>query len=151
MDTKEKLTQALKDALRSKDVLRKRVVRMALAAIKNAEVEKQDQLDEPDVLAIIQKEVKMRHETIEGAKMANRADLIAEAEAEIAFLEEFLPKPLTPAELEAIVREVIAEVGAASPRDMGKVMKPLMPKIRGRADGKEASQLVQQILGVVHG
>ncbi|MBC8496358.1 MAG: GatB/YqeY domain-containing protein, partial [Chloroflexi bacterium] len=84
MSTKEKLTQSLKDALKAKDERRKRVVRMAMTSIKNAEIDKKGQLDEPDVLAIIQKEVKARHETIEGAKQARRDDLIAEAEAEIA-------------------------------------------------------------------
>jgi len=146
MNTKEKLTQALKDAMRSKDALRKRVVRMALTAIKNAEIEKGGALDEPDVLAILQKEVKMRGETIEGAEKAGRDDMIAEAEAEIEFLQGFLPQPLTAEELEAIVREVIDQVRASSPREMGKVMGALMPQIRGRADGGEASKLVRDIL-----
>ena len=147
MSTKEKLTQSLKDALKAKDERRKRVVRMAMTSIKNAEIDKKGQLDEPDVLAIIQKEVKARHETIEGAKQARRDDLIAEAEAEIAVLEEYLPKALSRAELEALVKEAIAESGATSPNEMGQVMKALMPKVRGRADGKEANQIVRELLG----
>ena len=146
MNTQEKLKQALKDAMRARDALRKRVVRMAMTAIKNAEIEKGDSLDEPEVLSILQKEVKARHETIEGAEKAGREDLIAEAEAEIEFLQTFLPQPLTSEELEAVVREVIEEVGATSPREMGKVMGALMPRIRGRADGGEANQMVQKIL-----
>jgi uncharacterized protein YqeY len=146
MSTKDNLTQALKDAMKARDDLVKRVVRMALTSIKNAEIANKGELDEPDMLAILQKEVKARHETIEGAKQANRDDLITEAKAEIAFLEQFLPQALSAEELEKIVRESIAEARASSPREMGHVMKVLMPKIRGRADGKEASQLVQKLL-----
>jgi len=131
MSTKEKLTQALKEAMKSRDELRKQVIRMAISAIKNAEIEKRGELDEPEVLAILQKEVKARHETIEGAKKAGREDLIADAEAEIAVLETYLPQALTREELVEIVKEAIAEAGATSPREMGKVMGILMPKIRG--------------------
>ena len=137
----------LKDAMKAKDVRRKRVVRMALSAIKNAEVAQKGELDEPDLLVILQKEVKARHETIEGAKQAKREDLIAEAEAEIAILEEFLPLGLTHEELSALVRETIAEIGVSSPKEVGKVMSALMPKIRGRADGKDANQIARELLG----
>jgi uncharacterized protein len=147
MSTKEKLTQSLKEALKAKDELRKRVVRMALSAIKNAEVEKKSELDEPDVLAILQKEVKARHETIDGAKQAGRDDLISIAEDEIAVLEGYLPKALSREELETLVKEAISESGATSIKEMGLVMKALMPKVRGRADGKEANQIVRELLG----
>jgi uncharacterized protein YqeY len=146
MDTKEKLTQALRNALRAKDTRRKSVVRLALAAIKNAEIEKKASLPEPDILALVQKEVKARYETIEGAQLAGRADLIDQAKDEIAILEEFLPQPLTRDQLETLVREAIQEAGASSPRDMGAVMKILVPRTRGRADGKETSQLVRELL-----
>lgn len=146
MDIKEKLTQALKDAMRARDDVSKRTVRMALAAIKNAEVAKKDDLEESAILAIIQKEVKARHETIEGAQKAGRDDLIAEAEAEIKVLEVFLPQALTTDEIEALVKAAIAETGAASPREMGKVMQLLMPKTQGRADGKVVSQIVRKLL-----
>ncbi len=146
MSTKEKLTQSLKEAMKAKDDRRKRVVRMAMTSIKNAEIDKKGELEEPDVLAILQKEVKARHETIEGAKKAGRDDLIAEAEAEIAVLEEYLPQALSSEELEALVKEAIAEVGATTPKEMGMVMKALMPKVRGRADGKEANQIVRELL-----
>jgi uncharacterized protein YqeY len=146
MDTKEKLTLTLKDAMRSRDELRKRTVRLALAAIKNAEIDHKEDLKETDVLAILQKEVKSRRETIEGAQQAGRQDLIAEAEAEIAVLEVFLPQPLTPEELEALAQAAVEEAGATSPRDMGKVMQLLIPRVQGRADGKAASQVVQKLL-----
>jgi hypothetical protein len=146
ISTKLRLTQALKDAMRARDELRKSTIRMALAAIKNAEIERRAELDEPALLAILQKEVKLRREAIEDAQRAGREELVAEGEAEIAVLEEFLPQPLTLEELENLAREIIAEVGASSPREMGQVMKNLMPRIQGRADGKQASQIVQRLL-----
>jgi uncharacterized protein YqeY len=146
MNTKQQLQDALKEAMRQRDDLRKRTLRLALAAIKLAEVEHGGELDESAVLGVLQKEIKSRRETIEGAQRAGRDDLIAEAEAEIAVLQEFLPPPLTPEALEALAREVIAEVGANSPREMGKVMAALMPRLQGRATGKEASQVVRRLL-----
>lgn len=146
MNTKEKLRIALKEAMKAGDNIRKSTIRLALSAIKNAEIEKKRELEETEVLAILQKEVKSRRETIEGAKKAERLDLIEEAEAEITILEEFLPQPLSASELEEIVKEAIKESGATSPREMGKVMKILMPRIQGRADGKQASQIVRQLL-----
>ncbi|MGD2158810.1 MAG: GatB/YqeY domain-containing protein [Anaerolineales bacterium] len=144
--TKQQLTQALKDAMRAKDDLRKSTIRLAMAAIKNAEIERRGELDEPTLLGILQKEVKLRRETIDEARRAGRDELVAEAEAEIAVLEQFLPQPLTQMELENLAREVITEVGADSPRQMGQVMKNLMPRIQGRADGKQASLIVQRLL-----
>lgn len=146
MKTKEKLTQELKDAMRAKDETRKRTIRMALAEVKNAEIDNQAELQESDVLAILQKEVKSRHETIEGAQQAGREDLILEAKSEITILEVFLPQALSPDEIEVIVAETIADVGATSMRDMGSVMQAVMPKVRGRADGKEVNQIVRRLL-----
>ena len=146
MNIKEQLSQSLKDAMRAKDDVSKRTIRMALAAIKNAEIDQQTELDDPAILAILQKEVKMRRETIEGAEQAGRDDLIAEAEKEIVVLEAFLPKGLSPDELETIVSEAIAEVGATSMREMGQVMQAVMPKVRGRADGKEVNEIVRRLL-----
>lgn len=146
MNVKEQLQKALTQAMRQQDTLRKRVLRLALAAIKLAEVEKGRPLTEAEAWAVLQKEVKARQETIEGAERAKRQDLIDEAQAEIAVLEEFLPAPLTPEELEALAREVIAEVGATSLKDMGKVMKPLLAKVQGRASGSEVSEVVRRLL-----
>jgi len=146
MNTKEKLTADLKDAMRARDTLRKRVLRLALASIKNAEIAKQAELSEAEVVKVLQKEVKERRDTIEGAQKAGRDDLVAEAEAEIAVLETYLPQQLSEAELEALVRGTIAEVGAASMREMGKVMSAIMPKVQGRADGKAVSQMVRKLL-----
>ncbi len=146
MDTKTRLQQALKEALRAKDMLRKETLRTALAEIKMAEVEKQRPLTEDEVLAVLQKQVKMRRETLEAAQRGGRMDLVERTQAVIAVLEEFLPQPLSEAELEALAREVIAEVGAQGPRDMGKVMKALMPRLRGRATGQQASAVVRRLL-----
>jgi hypothetical protein len=146
MNTKDQLTETLKRALRDRDERLKRTVRLALAAIKNTEIDSRTELDEPAVLAILQKEIKTRRETIEGAEKARREDLISEAQAEIKILENFLPKPLSEEELTNLAQEVIAQVGATSPRDMGKVMQIIMPQVAGRADGKQISQTVQKLL-----
>lgn len=146
MKKKEELQAALKDAMRAGDDTRKSTLRMTLSAIHNAEIEARGDLDEADVLAILQKEVKSRQETIEEARQAGREDLARQAEREIAVLEKYLPQPLSSAELEAMAREAIEEVGATSPREMGQVMKVLMPRVRGRADGSQVSQIVRDLL-----
>ena len=147
MTTKVDLENSLREAMRSGDAVRKRTLRMALSAIRLAEVEKRVALDGPAVLAILQKEIKSRRESISDAELAGRPDIAAEAETEISILEGYLPQPLSPAELEAMARAAIDEVGATSSREMGQVMKILMPRIQGRADGALASQIVRQLLG----
>jgi len=146
MNTKERVESALKDAMRAQDELSKRTLRMALASIRMAEVEKGGPLDENAILGILQKEVKSRQEAIAEAQRAHRPDLEAASQAEIGVLEGFLPKPLTPEELEALAREAIAEAGASSPREMGQVMKILIPRLEGRASGEQASQAVRKLL-----
>ena len=146
MNTKAQLENDVKDAMRAKDEPRKRTLRMALSAIKLAEVEKRGPLDESETITILQKEVKARHEAIADAERANRPDLVADAQLEIAILETYLPQPLSPEELETLTREVIDEVGATSMREMGQVMKVLMPRLEGRATGQEASQAVRKLL-----
>ena len=145
-NVKTQLTQAVKEAMKSGDARRKTTLRMTLAEIKNKEIETGDALDEPTTLGIIQKEVKARRDAIEDARMAGRDDLVEEAEAEIEILEDFLPRQLTQAELEALVDDVIEQTGATSMRDMGKVMGAIMPRVKGRADGSEVSKLVRHRL-----
>lgn len=147
MSIKDDLQEALIVALKAGQDLRKTTVRMALASIKNAEVEARGELEDDLVLNLLQKEVKARQETIEAAIMAKRPDLISKAEEEIAVLGEFLPQPLSQEELRALVEDAIAESGASSMTDIGQVMGVLMPKIRGKADGKEANQIVRELLG----
>ena len=136
----------MKDAMRSGDTLRKNTVRMALAAIKQVEVDKQTTLDEMAVIALLQKEIKNRKEAIEEAKTAGRDDLIEGNQAEIAVLEVFLPEALSADELREIVKAAIAETGASVPADMGKVMKVALEKVAGRAPGGEVSAIVKEQL-----
>ncbi|HRJ55625.1 MAG TPA: GatB/YqeY domain-containing protein [Anaerolineales bacterium] len=146
MDTKAKLNEAVKEAMKSGDEVRKRTVRMVLAAVKQQEVDKQTTLDEAALMALIQKEVKNRREALEEAKKASRDDLVAENESEIKVLEEFLPKAMPAEELRALVQAAIAEVGAAAPSDMGKVMKVVMPRVAGRAPNDMISATVKELL-----
>lgn len=146
MTIKTQLNDSMKDAMKSGDEIRKRTVRMALAAVKQAEVDKRVELDDPAVINLLQKEVKNRRESLEEAKKANRADLVEANEAEIKVLEVFLPKAMPGEELRAIVQAVITETGAASPADMGKVMKVVMAKVAGRAPNDMVSAAVRELL-----
>jgi uncharacterized protein len=146
METKTKLENDLKDAMRANDDVRKRTIRMVLAAIKQTEIDKQVVLDETGVIGILQKETKTRRESLEEARKAGRADLIADLEAEIKVLAGYLPQAMDSAELSAMAESAIAEVGAASPTDMGKVMKVLLPRVAGRAPNDQVSQMVRQLL-----
>lgn len=146
MDTQKQIESDFKDALRAGDDLRKRTYRMVLSSIKLAEIDKGKSLEESDVLVIIQKEIKSHRESIADAEQADRADIVAESESEIKILEVYLPQPLTQDEIEAMANEAITEVGATSPKEMGKVMKVLMPRVQGRADGSQVSQTVRQLL-----
>ncbi len=143
MSKKAELEAALKDALRANDTLRKNTLRGALAAIKEAEVLKRGELDDTVVFGILQKELKSRQEALAEAEKAVRSDLVENAKAESKIIEGFLPAGLSPAELEALVVAAISETQASTPADMGKVMKALLPKVQGRADGGEVSQLVR--------
>jgi uncharacterized protein YqeY len=146
MDTKEKLQSELKEALRSGNNVRKTTIRMALSSIKLAEVEKGSALDEATLISIIQKEIKIRQEALQDALKADRLDLIDANKAEINVLESFLPKQLSDEELRKMTIEVISEVQATTPTDMGKVMKSLLPRIQGRAPNDQVSRLVRELL-----
>lgn len=146
MSIKTQLNDSMKEAMKSGDDVRKRTVRMVLAAIKQAEVDKRIELDDAVVMSLLQKEVKNRREALEEAKKANRADLIEANEAEINILQGFLPKAMPAEELRAIVQAAIAETGAASPADMGKVMKTVMPRVAGRAPNDMVSTTVRELL-----
>ena len=140
------LNESMKDAMKSGDEVRKRTVRMALASIKQAEVDKRVELDDLAVTNLLQKEVKNRREALEEAKKANRADLVSANEAEIRVLEAFLPKAMPAEDLRAIVQAAIAESGAAGPGDMGKVMKLVMPRVAGKAPNDMVSAAVRELL-----
>jgi uncharacterized protein YqeY len=146
MDTKAKLNESMKDAMKTGDEVRKRTVRMVLAAVKQVEVDKRADMDDMAIVALIQKEIKNRREALEEAKKANRSDLVENNETEIKVLEVFLPQAMPAEELRAIVQAAITETGAAAPSDMGKVMKVVMPKIAGRAPNDAISTVVKELL-----
>jgi uncharacterized protein YqeY len=132
--------------MRSSDAARRDALRMVLAAVQRAEKEGKHTLADDEMIGLLSRELKVRRESVEAFRGGGREDLVAKEEAAIAVVSEFMPQPLSEAELKALVDQGIAETGAASPRDMGKVMGWLSPKTRGRADGKVVSQLVTQLL-----
>jgi len=146
MSIKTQLNDSMKESMKSGDEVRKRTVRMVLAAIKQAEVDKRVELDDMAVMNILQKEVKNRRESLEEAKKANRTDLVEANEAEIDILQAFLPKAMPADELRALVQAAISETGASSPSDMGKVMKAVKPKVAGRAPNDMVSATVRELL-----
>lgn len=146
METQKRIGKDFKIALKSGDEDSKRALRMVIASIQLVEVEKGRPLSDGEVLAILQKEIKSLRETISDAEKAGRDDLIAEAESEIRILEKYTPQPLSSDEIDDMVKEAIAEVEATSPQEMGKVMKVLMPRVQGRAEGSKVSAAVQKLL-----
>jgi len=146
MDLKTLLNESMKDAMRSGDTVRKNTIRLALAAIKQVEIDKQTTLDDMAVIALLQKEIKNRLEAAEEARQAGRDDLVKENAAEIAVLKAFLPEALSEEELRELVKTAIAETGASGPADMGRVMKVALEKVAGRAPGGEVSAKVRELL-----
>ena len=121
-------------------------LRMVLAAVQKSEKEGKHELVDDEMLGILTRELKVRRESVDTFRAGGREDLVAKEEAAIAVVSEFMPQPLSETELKVLVEQAIAETGAASPRDMGKVMGWISPKTRGRADGRVVSQLVTQLL-----
>jgi uncharacterized protein YqeY len=143
---KQRLTDDIKQAMKDGDTVRRSVLRLLMSSVKNAEITKQADLDNSDILGIIAKEVRQHQESIESFKQGNRQDLVAKEEAEMAILQGYLPQQMTREEIVKAARQVIGEVGAQGPGDKGKVMKDLMPKLKGRADGKEINNIVTELL-----
>jgi len=143
---KQKLVDDLKQALRGGDTVRRSVIRLVMAAIKNAEIARQSSLDDADVLGIIAKEVRQRRESIEAFKQGDRPDLVVQEEAELAILNGYLPQQMTREEVLEAARKVIAEVGAQGLSDKGKVMPKLIAQLKGRADGREINAVVTELL-----
>ncbi|MCX7680971.1 MAG: GatB/YqeY domain-containing protein [Anaerolineae bacterium] len=146
MSIKSQLQDDLKEALRARDERRKKVIRMALAAIVNAEVEHGGELSDGDVIAVLQKEARRRQETIAELRQANRPELLAEEEAELGILERYLPRLLSREEIGQEARRVIAELGATGMGQMGAVMRQLMSELKGRADGRLVNEVVRELL-----
>ena len=143
---KQKLADDLKQAMRDGDKVKRSAIRLAMAAIKNAEIARQAVLEDGDILGVITKEVRQRKESIEAFKQGGRQELAAIEEAEMAVLEQYLPQQMSRDEITAEARRVIEEVGAESIRDKGKVMPPLIAKLKGKADGREINEVVTELL-----
>jgi len=146
MTLKEQIEGALKDAIRSRDETRRNALRMLLTAMKNKEKEVRRELETAEIRQLIGAALKQRREAAEQYRKGGREDLASVEERESEVLQEFLPEPLSREALEALVDEVIREVGAAGPKDMGKVMQAIMPKVAGRAEGKEVNDCVRRRL-----
>ncbi|WP_352419851.1 GatB/YqeY domain-containing protein [Proteiniborus sp.] len=146
MSLKDRLMDDLKTSMKNRDKIRKDVVTMVRAAIKQKEVDERIELDEETIIDVISKQVKQKKDAIEDFKKGQRQDLVELTEKEIDILLEYLPRQLSESELDEIVREAINEVGANSVRDMGKIMSNVMPKIKGRADGSMVNKIVKQYL-----
>ena len=146
MGVQEELMTDLKDALRNKDSDAKRTIRMALAALKNARVAKNADLTEEEKMAVLQKQVKQCQDAIIEYQGGGRGDLVAETEIEVQILKRYLPALMTRDQVVTLARQAIAETGASSPKQMGQVMRVLMPRVKGRSDGRMVSQVVKELL-----
>ena len=148
MALKEKLAQDLKDAMREKDAIRKNVVQLIRSNILQIEKDNKLTLDDDGVLDVIAKQLKQRRDSLPDYEKSGREDLISQLKTEMAILMEYLPAQLSHEELEEIVKQAVAETGASSMKDMGRVMAAVMPKTKGRADGKEINSIVKNLLNL---
>ena len=146
MSLKEKLQEDLKSSMKNKDTIKKSVVTLIRAAIKQHEVDNRVELADDAIIDILSKQLKQRKDSLAEFEKANRDDLVEETKSEIQVLEGYLPQQLSEEELEKIVIETIAEVGATSMKDMGKIMATIKPKTAGRADGRKINELVKKNL-----
>ncbi len=142
----ERIESAMRDAMRARDEQRTQTLRMAMAAAHNARIAQGRDLTDDEVVDVLTRQVKQRRESIEMYRAAGREDRAAAEEAEAAILAEFLPAQLSDGEIEALARDAIAEAGATSPAEMGRVMGRLSPQTRGRADGRRVSDIVRRLL-----
>ncbi|HVU10456.1 MAG TPA: GatB/YqeY domain-containing protein [Phototrophicaceae bacterium] len=145
-DPRVEMQAALKQAMLSKDNLRRDVLRMTLSAFKQVEVDERRTLTPEDTVTILQREIKKRRDSIEEAHKAGREDVATQEETELKLLEVFLPQQLSREEVTALAREAIQQSGATSAKEMGKVMGVLMPKVKGKADGKLVNEVVRDLL-----
>jgi len=142
----QRIESAMRDAMRARDERRTQTLRMAMAAAHNVRIARGGELTDADVVDVLTKQVKQRRESIAMYRDAGREERAAAEEAESAILAEFLPQQLSEAEVESLVREAIAETGASSPADLGRVMGSLSPRTKGRADGRLVSEVVRRLL-----
>lgn len=151
MSLSDRLEAAMRDAMRARDERRTQTLRMAMAAAHNQRIAKGRDLSDDEVVEVLTKQVKQRRESIAMYRDAGREDRAASEEAEAAILAEFLPAQLSEDEVEALARAAIAQTGAGSPADLGRVMGALSPRTRGRADGRMVSEVVRRLLTAEHG
>jgi len=147
MSLQDRLRDDLKLALKSKDECKLSVVRVLLAECKNEEKARMHALDDAEVIEVIGREAKRRKESIEAFQAGNRPDLVASEEAALKVITIYLPEQMGRDEVVAVVREVVEATGAAGPKDKGRVMSQLMPKVKGKADGKMVNEIVTEMLG----
>lgn len=145
-ELESRLMEDYKAAMRAGDEIRKDTLRLMRSAIQSAAIDKREPLTDEEIWAVLTKQAKQRQESIEMFQQGGRSDLVEREEAELAIIREYLPRQLSRPEIEALARQVIEEVGAAGPRDMGKVMGALMAQVRGRADGRLVNEVVRSLL-----
>lgn len=146
MPLKEKLMEDLKESMKSKEKVRKNVVTLVRSAIKQREVDERIELDDADIIDIIAKQIKQKKDSIEDFVKGNRQDLVDLANEEIKILLDYLPPQLSEEELDSIVKEAIEEIGAKTKKDLGRLMALIMPKVKGKADGKLVNEIVAKYL-----
>ena len=147
MSFKERFNTDLREAMRQANAQRRDVLRLLLSSLHNAEIAAGKELDDDGALAVLAREAKQRRESIEEFRKASRADLAEKEEAELAIISEYLPQQATREEILQAARRVVQETGASGPRDLGKVMPVLMQQFRGRAEGRDVSEAVWELLG----
>jgi uncharacterized protein YqeY len=140
------MQDALKQAMISKDTMRRDVLRMTLSAFKQVEIDERRELSAEDAVSILQREIKKRRDSIDEAHKASREDVASREATELEVIEAFLPRQLSRDEIAALAQDAIRESGAASAKEMGKVMSVLMPKVKGQADGKLVNEVVRELL-----
>ena len=149
MSIKDRLVSDMKEAMKAREEGKARlaVIRMVRAAIKNAEIEKKEPLDDSETAKVIMREIKQRKESLPEYEKAGRTDMVESLQEEIRILQEYLPEQLTEEEIQSMAEQIIAQTGASGPKDIGKVMGPLMEQTKGRAEGKVVNSVVRRLLG----
>ena len=146
MTMKTRLSDDMKQAMRDRDVLRRDVIRYLRSEVRNQEIREQKELDDAGVIQVLSRQAQQRRDSIEVYRDADRQDLVEKEESELSVILSYLPQQMTSEEITALVQQVVAEVGASGPADMGKVMGAIMPQVRGKAEGREVNAIVQQTL-----
>ena len=151
MSLRNRLDEDLMDAMRSRDVLRRSVLRLLRSAIQNEEIEKQAALDDDAVVGVLARQAQQRRESIEAFAKGGRQDLVEKEKSELALILEYLPEQMSIEEITRMVQQAIDEVGATGPQDIGKLMGMVMPQVRGKAEGREVSSIASKLLKTLAG